>query len=110
MIVVFPDHTHLLFFLESNSKFPMYVPLLKVNRLNGLTLCMLGNFSCVFKSSADISKLAFSNNYFRNTIRESNNLDPDQDRHCVGPDLGPNCFQRLSAVDKSCLLKGKSYR
>ena len=22
----------------------------------------------------------------------SNGLDPDQDRHCVGPDLGPNCL------------------
>ena len=23
----------------------------------------------------------------------SNSLDPDQDRHSVGPDLGPNCLQ-----------------
>ena len=38
-------------------------------------------------------------NYFRTTlyIRVSNSLDPDQDQHYVGPDLGPNCFQRLSA-------------
>ena len=28
-------------------------------------------------------------------------LDPDQDRHSVGPDLDPNCLQRLSADDKS---------
>ena len=26
----------------------------------------------------------------------SNSLDPDQDRHFVGPDLDPNCLQRLS--------------
>ena len=26
----------------------------------------------------------------------SNSLDPDQARHFVGPDLGPNCLQRLS--------------
>ena len=26
--------------------------------------------------------------------------DPDQDQHSVGPDLGPNCLQRLSADDK----------
>ena len=39
-------------------------------------------------------------NSFGNTIRVSNSLDPDQDRHCVGPDLGPNCLQRLSADDK----------
>ena len=24
-----------------------------------------------------------------------NSLDPDQARHFVGPDLGPNCLQRL---------------
>ena len=28
----------------------------------------------------------------------SNGLDPDQDRHSVGPDLGPNSLQRLSAL------------
>ena len=27
----------------------------------------------------------------------SNSLDPDQDRHSVCLDLGPNCLQRLSA-------------
>ena len=27
-------------------------------------------------------------------------LDPDQDRLSVGPDLGPNCLQRLSADTK----------
>ena len=34
-------------------------------------------------------------------ISVSNGLDPDQDRYYVGPDLDPNCLQRLSAVDKS---------
>ena len=29
----------------------------------------------------------------------SNNLDPDQAGHFFGPDLGPNCSQRLSADD-----------
>ena len=29
----------------------------------------------------------------------SNGLDQDQDRHSVGPDLGPNCLQMLSADD-----------
>ena len=27
--------------------------------------------------------------------------DPDQDGHFVGPDMGPNCEQWLSAKDKS---------
>ena len=35
----------------------------------------------------------FNNKKFRNTIRVSNNLDPDQARHFVGPDLGSICLQ-----------------
>ena len=34
---------------------------------------------------------------FFNTVRVSNILDPDRAQHFVGPDLGPNCLQRLSA-------------
>ena len=37
----------------------------------------------------------------------SNGLDPDQDRQNVGPDLGPNCLQRLSSDDKSATSKDK---
>ena len=29
----------------------------------------------------------------------SNILDPDQDKHSVGPDLGSNCLQKLSTDD-----------
>ena len=29
----------------------------------------------------------------------SNSLDPDQARNFVGPDLGPNCLQRLLGDD-----------
>ena len=39
--------------------------------------------------------------FFSNAIRVSNSLDPDQARHFVGSDLGPNCLQRLSADDNS---------
>ena len=58
---------------------------------------MLSNFSC---TSADIFKINFPKNAFRNTIRVSNGLDPDWERSSVGPDLGPNCLQWLSADDK----------
>ena len=51
----------------------------------------------MFLSSADF----FPKNSFRNIIRVSNSLDPDYARHFVGPDLGPNCLQRLSADDTS---------
>ena len=35
----------------------------------------------------------FSKDSFRNTIRVSNSLDPDQAGHFEVPDLGPNCLQ-----------------
>ena len=42
----------------------------------------------------------FKINFFE-ISSESNSLDPDQARRFVGPDLGPNCLQRLSADDKN---------
>ena len=36
------------------------------------------------------------NKLFRNTIRMSNFLDPDQVQHFVVPDLGPNCLKKLN--------------
>ena len=39
----------------------------------------------------------------------SNSLDPDQAGHFVGPDLGPNCLQMLSADDNRILVSCKSY-
>ena len=50
----------------------------------------------------------FPNQPIRNTIRVSNNLDPDQAQQNIGPDLDPNCLQRLSALagkEKSEALK-----
>ena len=38
------------------------------------------------------SKLIFSK-----ILCGSNSLNPDQARHFVGPDLGPNCLQRSTA-------------
>ena len=42
-----------------------------------------------------------------NTIKVSKGLYPDQDRHDVGPDLGPNSLRRLSADDKKLPLANK---
>ena len=69
-----------------------------------LTLCMLGNFSWFSGCLLTFFKINVLKNSFRNTIRVSNSFDPDQDRHSVGPDLGPNCLQRLLADDK-CHVK-----
>ena len=52
----------------------------------------------------------------------SNSLGPDQARHFVGPNLGPNCLQKMSADDTSrqrlkrskrvsdCIASGTVYR
>ena len=45
--------------------------------------------------------VTLSINNFRNTISVSNRLDLDQARQNVGPDLGPNCLQMLSADNKT---------
>ena len=63
-----------------------------------------------FLLSADFSqnqlfdlKINFLKNSLRNSIKVSNSLDPDQAQRFVGPDLGPNCLQRLSADNTSRL-------
>ena len=40
-------------------------------------------------------------------ILVSNGLDPYQDRYSVGPDLGSNCFKRLSTDNKVASSKEK---
>ena len=64
-----------------------------------LTLCLLGNVSCFCRLLIFFPKLTFLKNSFRNTIIVSNSLDRDQARCFVGPGLGPNCLQLLSADD-----------
>ena len=70
-----------------------------------LTLCTLGNCSCLCDRLLTFffQSFFFPKKSFRNTTRLSNVFDQDQDQHFVCPDLGPNCFQSLSHVadDKS---------
>ena len=40
-------------------------------------------------------------NKIRTTFKVPKGLYPDQNGHTVGPDLGPNSLQRLSAHNKS---------
>ena len=54
-----------------------------------------------FLSSTDMNELFFKKNSLRSTSRVSNNLNSDQDPPSVGPDLGPDYLQRLSADDKN---------
>ena len=51
----------------------------------------------ILLSSADVLQVNFfKQKYFRNPTRVSSDLDPDQDPRTVGPDLGPNCLQKLA--------------
>ena len=68
-----------------------------------LTFCMLGNFSCFCCFLLIFLFFDFSKNSLWNTISVSISLDPDKDQCSIGPDLGPNCLQWLSAENKSCL-------
>ena len=54
--------------------------------------------------------LTFSKLSFRNTIRVSTSLDPNQDRQSVSPDLGPNCLQMLSADKKVAAARNELSR
>ena len=74
---------------------------LKIN----ITLCMLGNFFMLFCCLLTFIKINFLKNSLRNTVKVSNGLNPDQDQHFVGPDLGPICLQRLSAEEKVDAIK-----
>ena len=59
---------------------------------------MLGNFEGFFcHLQIFVHNKVSTKNSFRYAIRVSNSLDPDQARQFVGPDLGPNCLQKLSA-------------
>ena len=80
-----------------------------------VTMCMLGNFASfcrlmifVFKINVITSQKCLSDIPYN--IRLLQSLDPDQDRHNVGPDLGLNCLQRLSANDKIRRHQGKRQR
>ena len=48
---------------------------------------IIGHLYASLLYSIFVSKSTFSKNSFRNTIRLSNSLDPDQAWHIVGPDL-----------------------
>ena len=46
-------------------------------------------------------KINFFKKFFQEHYQAVKHLDPDQDQHNAGPDLGPNCFRRLSKGGES---------
>ena len=51
-------------------------------------------FMFLFSYADFLQNLVFKNKPPRTTIRVSNSLDPDQDRHSVDLHLGSNCLQK----------------
>ena len=51
-------------------------------------------FMFLFSSADFLQNYFFKNKSPKTTIRVSNSLDPDQDRHSVGLHLGSNCLQK----------------
>ena len=77
----------------------------KMQRLNNIHVYLGQGLHCsqVTDYACFSSLFFFQNNleFFRNTIKVSNSLDPDQARHLVVSDLGPTYLQRLSASNTS---------
>ena len=77
---------------------------------------MLGHFSDFCCRLLTFVKMNIFSKFFRNTIKVSNNLDPDKGRHSVGPDLGLYCLQWLSednskeSVNSQCVTVCKSIK
>ena len=57
-------------------------------------------FMIYFHLLTCFQNLAIKKIYQENYQIVLNGLDTDQDRHYVGPDLGPNCLQRLITYSK----------
>ena len=59
-------------------------------------LIRVRNFWHVILMSANFfQNQIFQNSFFQEIPSVSKKLNPDQAGHFVGPDLGPNCLQRL---------------
>ena len=74
------------------------------NLRHGIAYCMLGIFLKKLPAADYVQ-----NDHFQKipsgTPSVSNSLDLDQARHFVGPDLAPNCLQRLSADDTGVISR-----
>ena len=64
-------------------------------------------FFIIFSRLQIFSKFTFSKDFFRNIIRVSNGLDPDQAQHSVMPDLGLKLLAKI--ISKLQLLAGKEF-
>ena len=73
------------------------IPCKQISAMRAINMLHAGKFFMFFVCLLIFFEIIIFENYFRNTIEVSNNLDPDQARRSVWPDLATNCLQRLSA-------------
>ena len=66
---------------------------------------MLGNFSCFYCRLLTFFKNNFLKKIFQDHYQSVKWLDEDQDRDFVGPDLGPNCLQRVMSSRAATFTK-----
>ena len=78
---------------------PFRLPICKKYEIVKLTLCLLGDFHAFLSSAIFFFKINYFEKFFKEYHHSANSLDPDQARRFVGPDLGSNCLQKLSADD-----------
>ena len=64
-------------------------------------------FFMILLSPADFFKIYYFKDSFRNTIRVSNSLDPDQDRQNPGPDLETVCKGHQETIKMATNKKKK---
>ena len=74
-----------------------------VTKLFTVNALLAGKFFIFFLPSSDFVfiLILFTKYSFKNTIRVSNSSGQVQARHFVGPNLGPNCLQGVSAYGTS---------
>ena len=86
-------------FVNFEKKTQQNFKLLSVKPFTGVHVNSLstGSFCMLFLRLLFFFEINISKKTFRDIIRVSNSLDPDQTRHFFRPDLGLNCLQCLSA-------------
>ena len=57
-----------------------------------LTLCILGNFSCICYRLLTFFKISFLIKFFQEYDQSVKQFGSRSGQHSVGPDLGPNCL------------------
>ena len=93
-------------FTKVNQYWTAHMILLLIRTFANALLLKLFAYWVIFHAFLSPADFFFQNQHFRKTsfrniIRVSNSLDPDQAQRYIGSDLGLTCLQRLSADDTS---------